>query len=103
MSEPDLERIKSIKGMVKWLLGGMGGMLFSAFCIGLWVANQQQEIRHLVEMDKSSVIDRAEIRGMIKAHSDVIMDVKQDTALQGRDITYIRQAVDKIELAIKRQ
>jgi hypothetical protein len=97
MSEHDLQQIDRISGMLKWLLSGMGAMLLSAFGVGVWVNQQQAEIRNLVEADKRSVVDIAEVRGTIKAQNDVLTSLKQESALQSRDIGYIRTSVEKIE------
>jgi hypothetical protein len=97
MSEHDLQQIDQMASMLKWVLSGLASLMVAAFGVGIWVNQQQAEIKGLVEADHRRVVDIAEVRGTIKAQNEVLSQLRQESALQSRDISYIRTSVEKIE------
>jgi hypothetical protein len=100
MSHDESSAIEALRQTIRWLIGGIASLLVGAATVGGWVATQESRIGSLVEADKLSMSDRSELRGQIKAHSESISVLRQDTALQNRDLQYIRESVTKIERAL---
>ena len=103
MSEQAQIEIHQVLTWIKWLAGGITTMIVGAFFVGSWVAFQQSEITKLIEADRVSLVDRSEIRGTLKGQNDVLSSLKQESALQSRDISYIRSSVEKMESTLQRQ
>ena len=101
MSDHDLQQIDQMASMLKWVLSGLASLMVAAFGVGIWVNQQQAEIRNLIDADRASTVDRAEIRGTIKAQNEVLVQLRQESALQSRDISYIRTSVEKIERGLE--
>lgn len=97
MSHDESAAIEALRQTIRWLIGGVIGLLGGAAAVGGWVATQEGRIGSLQAEDQISKSDRAELRGQLKVHGDLINSVRQDTALQNRDLQYIREAVTKIE------
>lgn len=100
MSSEESSAIEALRQTIRWLIGGVVGLLGGAATVGGWVATQESRITNLQEQDRTSMADRSELRGQLKVHAETISDIRQDTALQNRDLQYIREAVTKIEKAI---
>lgn len=78
-------------------------MLMGAVAVGMWLARQENHLHNLAEADKVSLADRAEIKGMVKAHTDTINVLGKDSAVQGRDLQYIRERVTEIAQKMERR
>jgi len=97
MSHDESSALESMRQTIKWLIGGILGLLSGAALVGGWVASQEAKIVTLQETDRASLADRSEIRGQMRGHADMLNTLRQDTALQNLDIKYIKESVMKIE------
>jgi hypothetical protein len=102
MSHEESSAIEALRQTIRWLIGGVVSLLAGAAGVGGWVATQEGRITALAESDRTSVVDRAEIRGELKSHASIISAVQKDSAVQNRDLQYIREAVTEIKDAMKR-
>jgi heme A synthase len=100
MSHDESSAIESMRQTIKWLIGGIVGLLSVAFAVGAWVALQEAKIANLQDADRSSIADRGDLRGQLRGQSELLNTLRQDTALQNRDLQYIRESVTKIEKII---
>jgi len=100
MSHDESSAIESMRQTIKWLIGGIVGLLSVAFAVGAWVALQEAKIANLQDADRSSIADRGDHRGQLRGQSELLNTLRQDTALQNRDLQYIRESVTKIEKII---
>jgi hypothetical protein len=90
------ETIAQQSSIMRWVLGGIGAMLMGAVGVGMWLARQENALTNLEKFDKEAVVNHAELKGMVKVHSDSITALSKDTALQNRDLQYIRERVTEI-------
>jgi hypothetical protein len=97
------ETIARQSSIMRWVLGGIAAMLMGAVGVGMWLARQESALMTLTEADKQSVADRAEIKGMVNVHSTAINSLSKDTALQNRDLLYIRERVTEIATELKQR
>jgi hypothetical protein len=97
MSHDESSAIEALRQTIRWLIGGVAGLLVGAATVGGWVATQEGRIHSLQEADEVGKTDRAQMKGRMEAQSEIINSIRQDAALQNRDLQYIRAAVDKIE------
>ncbi|MEZ5386475.1 MAG: hypothetical protein R3F13_13265 [Prosthecobacter sp.] len=102
MSTDESAALDQLRVTIRWLIGGIASLLVGAASVGAWVATQQNEILQLKESDRVSISDRAEIRAELKAHNSLLSAVRQDAALQNRDLQYIREAVTEIKQVLKK-
>jgi heme A synthase len=100
MSHDESSAIESMRQTIKWLIGGIVGLLSVAFAVGAWVALQESKIANLQDADRASIADRGDLRGQLRGQSELLNTLRQDTALQNRDLQYIRESVTKIEKII---
>ena len=97
MSTDESNAIIALRQTLRWLIGGIGGLLVGAATVGGWVVSQDSQIKQLQINDRESVQDRGQLRGEIKAHSDILSTIRQELALQNKDLTYIRSTIEKME------
>jgi hypothetical protein len=104
MSHDESSAIEALRQTIRWLIGGVAGLLVGAATVGGWVATQEGRIHSLQQADEllqkadeDNKTDRAQMKGRMEAQSEIINSIRQDAALQNRDLQYIRAAVDKIE------
>ena len=103
MSHDESSAIEALRQTIRWLIGGVVSLLAGAAAVGGWVATQEGRISNLAEADRVSMTDRSELRGELRAHSSIINSVQKDSAVQSRDLQYIREAVPEIKDSCKRQ
>jgi heme A synthase len=101
MSNDESLAIDELRKTIRWLIGGVLGLLAGAAAVGGWVATQENRITSLAEADRFSMSERSEMRGELKAHSSIINAIQKDSAVQSRDLQYIREAVTEIKDSIK--
>lgn len=101
MSNDESLAIDELRKTIRWLIGGIVGLLAGAATVGAWVATQEGRISNLADADKISSADRSEMRGELRAHSSIINAIQKDSAVQSRDLQYIREAVTEIKDTIK--
>jgi hypothetical protein len=102
MSHDESLAIDELRKTIRWLIGGVIGLLSGAAGVGGWVATQEGRISSLAEADKISITDRSEMRGELRAHSSIINAIQKDSAVQSRDLQYIREAVTEIKESMKK-
>jgi hypothetical protein len=102
MSHDESLAIDELRKTIRWLIGGVIGLLSGAAGVGGWVATQEGRISSLAEADKISITDRSEMRGELRAHSSIINAIQKDSAVQSRDLQYIREAVTEIKDSMKK-
>jgi len=102
MSHDESLAIDELRKTIRWLIGGVIGLLSGAAGVGGWVATQEGRISNLAEADKISSTDRSEMRGELRAHSSIINAIQKDSAVQSRDLQYIREAVTEIKESMKK-
>jgi hypothetical protein len=102
MSHDESLAIDELRKTIRWLIGGVIGLLSGAAAVGGWVATQEGRISSLAEADKISITDRSEMRGELRAHSSIINAIQKDSAVQSRDLQYIREAVTEIKESMKK-
>ena len=102
MSHEETAAIDELRKTIRWLVGGVLGLLGAAAAVGGWVATQEARLRNLEEFDRISLSDRIDLRAELKSQSSMITAVRQDSALQNRDLQYIREAVTEIKQVLKR-
>jgi len=102
MSNDESLAIDELRKTIRWLIGGVAGLLAGAATVGGWVATQESRISGLAEADKISSTDRSEMRGELRAHSSIINAIQKDSAVQSRDLQYIREAVTEIKESMKK-
>ena len=100
MSHDESSVLESMRQTMRWMIGGILGLLSAAFAVGAWVAFQESKISNLQDADRASIADRGDLRGQLHGQSELINTLRQDTALQNRDLQYIRESVTKIEKII---
>ncbi len=100
MSHDESSAIDALRQTIRWLIGGIASLLAGAAFVGGWVATQEGRIANLQEADRQSVSDRLEIRTRQNTQEASISAIRQDTAVQNKDLQYIREAVTKIERAL---
>jgi len=101
MSQDESSAIDQLRRTINWLIGGVASLIAGAAAVGGWVATQEGRIANLAEADKVSITERSELRGELRAHSSIINSVQKDSAVQSRDLQYIRDAVTEIKETIK--
>lgn len=102
MSHDESSALESMRQTMRWLIGGIVSLLAGAMVVGGWVATQENKIISLQDADRSSLQDRSELRGQIRGQAELLNSLRQDTALQNRDLQYIRESVTKIERIISK-
>jgi hypothetical protein len=102
MSHDESLAIDELRKTIRWLIGGVIGLLSGAAGVGGWVATQEGRISSLAEADKISITDRSLMRGELRAHSSIINAIQKDSAVQSRDLQYIREAVTEIKESMKK-
>lgn len=102
MSLDESSSIDELRKTINWLSGGVCSLIAGAAAVGGWVATQEGRISNLVRADNVSDTEWAELRGELKAHSMIIQAVQKDSAVQSRDLEYIREAVTEIKDTMKR-
>jgi hypothetical protein len=100
MSHDESAALDSMRQTIRWLIGGIASLIGGAAIVGGWVATQEGKIVVLQDADRSSLQDRSELRGQMRGQADTLTMLRQDAALQNRDLQYIREAVTKIEKII---
>jgi hypothetical protein len=101
MSEHENEQLERLNALMNWMLGGIGVLLVGAMGVGAWVARQESHITRLNETAQAASVERGEMRGSIKTHGEIITTISRDTAVQNRDISYIRETVMEIKQELK--
>ena len=102
MSHDESLAIDELRKTIRWLIGGVVSLLAGAATVGGWVATQEGRISSLADADRLSVTDRSELRGELRAHSSIINAIQKDSAVQSRDLQYIREAVTEIKDSMKK-
>jgi len=102
MSHDESLAIDELRKTIRWLIGGVIGLLSGAAGVGGWVATQEGRISSLADADRISSTDRSEMRGELRAHSSIINAIQKDSAVQSRDLQYIREAVTEIKESMKK-
>ena len=102
MSADESNSIDELRKTIRWLIGGVVGLLGGAAGVGGWVATQESEILQIKESNRLSSVDRMDLRAELKAQNSIITAVRQDVALQNRDLLFIREAVTEIKQVLKR-
>jgi heme A synthase len=95
MSQDESLAIDELRKTIRWLIGGVVSLLAGAATVGGWVATQEGRISSLSS-------DRFEMRGELRAHSSIINAIQKDSAVQSRDLQYIREAVTEIKESMKK-
>lgn len=102
MSNDESSAIDQLRKTINWLIGGVVSLLAGAAGVGGWVATQEGRLSNLAEADRVSMTDRSELRGELRAHASIINSVQKDSAVQSRDLQYIREAVTEIKETMKK-
>jgi hypothetical protein len=102
MSNDESIAIDELRKTIRWLIGGVVSLLAGAATVGGWVATQEGRIASLADADRISSSDRSELRGELRAHSSIINAIQKDSAVQNRDLQYIREAVTEIKESMKK-
>lgn len=102
MSHDESSALESMRQTIRWLIGGILGLLSTAAVVGGWVASQEAKIVTLQDADRFSLQDRADLRGQVRGQAETLNVLRQDTALQNRDLQYIKESVTKIEKIISK-
>jgi heme A synthase len=102
MSADESAAIENLRQTIRWLIGGVVGLLAGAATVGGWVATQEGRITALQESDRASAIDRSGLHTRVQLQSEMIGMIRQDTAVQNRDLLFIREAVTEIKQVLKR-
>ena len=102
MSQDDSSSLDQLRKTINWLIGGVMGLLTGAAAVGGWVATQESRISNLFEADRDVSTDVSELRGEIRAHASVLNSVQRDSAVQSKDLQYIREAVTEIKESMKK-
>lgn len=102
MSADESSSLDQLRKTINWLVGGVVGLLAGAAGVGGWVATQESRLTSLADADRASITDRSELRGELRAHASVLNSAQKDSAVQSRDLQYIREAVTEIKDSMKR-
>ena len=97
MSHDESKALENMRQTIRWLMGGIASLLVGATVVGGWVATQESKILNLQDADRNSIQDRGDLRGQMRVQGEMINLLRQDTALQNRDLQYIKESVTKIE------
>ena len=97
MSTDESNAIIALRQTIRWLIGGVGSIMVGAATVGGWVVNQEAQINQLQAADRESLQERGELRGELKSHSELMATIRQELALQNKDLSYIRSTLDKME------
>jgi hypothetical protein len=110
MSEHENEQIADLSGQVssltlviKWLAGIVAAAALGGFVVASWITGVEGKVERLRETDADAKTAAAEMRGVQKAHTEFIGQLQQGTALMGKDLDYIKKAVDDIRAASNKQ
>lgn len=102
MSQDESSSLDQLRKTINWLIGGVVSLIAGAAGVGGWVATQESRITNLINTDRESTADISELRGELRAHASVLNSVQKDSAVQNRDLQYIREAVTEIKESMKR-